>query len=221
MKVLVVAAHMDDEALGMGGTIAKHADRGDEVHVVFVAGRVYGHAFDERANEREKACALEAKELLGYDHATFLDLPDERLDACVQDVLIPLERCYDEVRPDVLYANFPGDNNQDHRAVFGAVRVLARTIAAHKVGRFLTYETPSSTEQSPPLTECAFQPNFYVNIEPYLERKIAAFRCYSTEHRAFPHPRSDQALRVLAHKRGVDGGFSAAEGFVLLRDEWD
>lgn len=220
MRVMVVAAHMDDEALGMGGTIVKHVEAGDEVHVVFAAGRAYHHAYDEQENERERACARAAQEVLGYSHSTFLDLADERLDRGAQEILIPLEPCYNEFRPDVLYTNFGGDNNQDHRGLFSAVRVLGRTIAAHKAKRFLVFETPSATEQSPPLVECAFQPNYYVNIAPYLERKISAFRCYVTEHREFPHPRSDQALRVLAQKRGVDAAFLAAEGFVLLRDEW-
>ena len=35
-RVLVLAAHPDDEVLGMGGTIAVHADRGDEVRIVVV-----------------------------------------------------------------------------------------------------------------------------------------------------------------------------------------
>ena len=36
MKILVIAAHPDDEVYGMGGTIAKLSEAGDEVHVLFV-----------------------------------------------------------------------------------------------------------------------------------------------------------------------------------------
>ena len=35
-RVLVIAAHPDDEVLGMGGTIAGHTHRGDAVRVVVV-----------------------------------------------------------------------------------------------------------------------------------------------------------------------------------------
>ena len=36
-SVLVVAAHPDDEVLGCGGTIARHAEAGDQVQVLIVA----------------------------------------------------------------------------------------------------------------------------------------------------------------------------------------
>ena len=36
-RILVVAAHPDDEVLGCGGTIARHVDSGDQVQVLIVA----------------------------------------------------------------------------------------------------------------------------------------------------------------------------------------
>ena len=36
-RILVVAAHPDDEVLGCGGTIARHADAGDHVQVLIVS----------------------------------------------------------------------------------------------------------------------------------------------------------------------------------------
>lgn len=221
MKVLVVAPHMDDEVLGVGGTIAKHVDQGDTVHVVIVANRVYNHQFDAAAFEHEKACAESARRALGYHGLTFLGLPDEQLDRGVQDVLVPLEAAYYAVKPDVLYANFPGDNNQDHRGVFGAVRVLGRAAESHRARRFLLYETPSSTEQSPPLPDCLFAPNHFVNIERQLNRKLEALACYVTETRPFPHPRSPEALSVIARNRGIQSACPAAEAFMILRDQWD
>ncbi|MCG3773186.1 MAG: N-acetyl-alpha-D-glucosaminyl L-malate deacetylase 1 [Nitrosomonadaceae bacterium] len=220
MKVLVVAPHMDDEALGVGGTIARHVKGGDDVHVCCVAHRVYNHQYDEKKNRVEIQCAQQAQAVLGYKELRFLNLPDERLDVCLQDIIIPLEGYLKEAQPEVVYINHRGDNNQDHRAVFQAAMVALRPASNPGIRRILCYETPSSTDQAPALPETAFLPNSYINIESYLEKKIAAWRCYQTEMRAFPHPRSELAVNLLAQRRGIESGFSAAEAFVVLRDRW-
>ncbi len=218
MRILVIAPHMDDEVLGMGGTIARHVEQGDEVCVCFVAHRVYGHSFDEGRNRQEILCAEKAKAVLGYKDARFLNLPDERLDACLQDIIIPLEQYFGEIQPEVVYVNHRGDNNQDHQAVFKAAMVVVRPASNHRLRSVLCYETPSSTDQSPPVPEMVFLPNCHINIARYLARKLEALECYSTELRQFPHPRSVEGLKTLAKKRGIEGGFEAAEAFVILRD---
>ncbi|HHL40444.1 MAG TPA: PIG-L family deacetylase [Deltaproteobacteria bacterium] len=220
VKVLVVAPHMDDEVLGCGASIARHVEAGDEVHVCFIAHRVYDHRYDEARNEVEKGHANAARKVLGYGEAVFFGLDDERLDLCVQDILIPLEEYIYKFRPHTVYCPFRGDNNQDHRAVFDAARVALRPSAAHFVDRLLMYETPSSTEQSPPLPENVFYPNLYVDVKAQLGSKIEALACYETEKRAFPHPRSAEAVEVLARKRGVEAGFEYAEAFMVLREMW-
>jgi LmbE family N-acetylglucosaminyl deacetylase len=185
-----------------------------------VAHRVYNHRFDRQKNAIEKAHVLKAKALLGYKESVFFELDDERLDACVQDIIIPLERYLFKIRPDIVYCPFYGDNNQDHRAVFDAVRVAARSSATPFIKRLLVYEVPSSTEQSPPLRENAFLPNYYVDITNSINKKIKGISCYETEKRSFPHPRSKEAVRILARKRGVEIGFKYAEAFIILRDKW-
>jgi len=219
-KVLVVAPHMDDEVLGMGATIAKHISAGDEVYVCIVAHRVYNHMYDEKINRQEFEATKKAKDILGYQHLTFFDLPDERLDGCVQDILIPLEEQYNALKPDILYVNFYGNNNQDHRAVFSAIRILIRSANSYKVPRVLMYEVPSSTDQSPPIPEATFTPNFYVDVSGVWGKKIEAFHCYQREKREPPHPRSEKALDALSVRRGVESGFQRAEAFMLLRDQW-
>jgi LmbE family N-acetylglucosaminyl deacetylase len=220
MRVLVIAPHMDDEVLGMGGTIARHVSEGDDIYVCFVAYRIYERKFDAEKNAVEIRCALKAKEVLGYKEAEFFDLPDERLDACIQDVLIPLEAYIDKIDPEIVYVCHRGDNHQDHKAVFQAAMVALRPSVTPHVKRILCYEVPSSTEQSPPFGDVAFLPNLYVDIEQYLIIKIEALHCYQTEKREFPHPRSDKGLEVLAMKRGSEIGFKAAEAFVIVRDKW-
>jgi LmbE family N-acetylglucosaminyl deacetylase len=209
---------MDDEVLGAGGTIARHVARGDEVNVCIVAHRAYGHRFDEEKNRFEMACAGRAREVLGYRETAFLGLPDERLDVSLQEILIPLEEQLGKYDPEVVYIPHRGDLNQDHRAVFQAAVIALRPHANPKVRRVLCYEVPSSTDQAPPFPECAFLPNCYVNITGFLEKKLGALRCYQTERRPFPHPRSDEGLTTMARKRGMESGFPAAEAFMVLRE---
>ena len=221
MKVLVIAPHMDDEVLGCGATIARHIEQKDEVSVCFIAHRVYHHKYDEEKNRFEMECARNAQKILGYTGVKFLGLNDERLDLCLQDILIPLEEYVSTVNPEVVYLNHKGDNNQDHRAVFQASMVALRPSANPGIKKIYCYEVSSSTEQAPPVLEQIFFPNYYVNIEKYFKLKLDATRCYRTETRDFPHPRSTEALEILAKKRGIDIGFRMAEAFMVLREKWD
>lgn len=220
-SILIIAPHMDDEVLGCGGTIARHVENGDALSVCFIAHRIYNHKFDKAKNDVEKHHAENAKKILGYKESVFFDLKDERLDVSIQDILIPLEEYIYKIKPDIVYCPFRGDNNQDHRAVFDAARIAARPSAAAFIKKLLMYEVPSSTEQSPPLPENAFLPNYYVNITKYIDKKIEAYRCYETEKRQYPHPRSEDAIKILAQKRGIEIGFNYAESFMILRDKWE
>jgi len=219
-NVLIIAPHMDDEVLGCGGAIAKHVAYGDKVSVIIIAHRAYLHSFNPNLNDREKTHALKAKKLLGYHDLIFLDLPDERLDAALQEIIIPMEKYLFKIKPGTVYIPFEGDNNQDHRAVFNAVRVVLRPSVSPFLDNIYMYEVPSSTDQSPPTLNSVFLPNFYIDIKPFMKKKLKAIGCYKTEMRKYPHPRSQEALKVLAQKRGIEIGFECAEAFMSLRGKW-
>lgn len=220
MRVLVIAAHMDDEVLGVGGAIVRHVQAGDEVTVCIACRRAYHHRVDSRLNREEEAAARRAARLLGYRDLRFFRLHDERLDEQLLEVIQPIETCVREVKPSIVYTTHRGDNHQDHRAVFQATMVVCRSFAVPKVPRVLCYEVLSSTEQAPPFPEAAFHPNFYVDIRGVLSKKLQAMRTYRRELRAFPHPRSLEGIEVLAKRRGMEAGFHAAEAFMVIRDEW-
>lgn len=220
MKVLIIAAHMDDEVLGAGATIAKHVEAGDEVSVCVICMRAYDHKFDPDVQREEKAAGRRAASILGYRDLEFLDLRDELLDDKLLDIIVPLEDCVARKKPDVVYTHHRGDSNQDHRAVFQASLIACRPISSHRIQRLLCYEVPSSTDVAPPVPEYAFQPNYWVDASKTLERKIDAMRAYVREMKEFPHPRSAKGIEVLAQKRGMEIGMHAAEAFLSLRDQW-
>ena len=218
VHVLVIAPHMDDEVLGCGGAIARGVDAGDTVDVCVVCNRAYGRVYDSAAIEVERANALQAKKILGYSGLRFLDLPDERLYAHLQELLEALERVIVEIKPDIVYICHAGDLHQDHRTVAHASNIALRAITAPFVRRVLAYEVPSGTEQVFPGTSETFMPNVFIDIEAQLDRKVAAMAAYGRESRAFPHPRSEEALRARACVRGAQCGQAASEAFVMLRE---
>ena len=83
-----------------------------------------------------------------------------------------------------------------------------------------TFETVSSTEQSPYTERYVFKPNYYVSIEDVWEKKIKALEAYKNELGSFPHPRSLESLEALAIKRGIESGLNKAEAFCIIRKIW-
>lgn len=220
MRVLVIAPHMDDEVLGCGGAIAKHAVAGDYVAVCIVANRAYNHIYDPKLIEREKRSCLRAREILGYNDVSFLDLPDERLDKAQIDIIVPLEKTVNDTVPDIVYLPHYGDLNQDHRAVCEAARVACRPNAQNYVRVLRVFEIPSSTDQIPTQSTWPFLPNYYADIAFVLQKKISAVKCYEVENKKYPHPRSPEGVDIYARKRGMEVGLEAAESFMTIREVW-
>lgn len=220
MSVLVIAAHPDDETIGMGGTIAKHVQEGDDVYVCILSEGVTSR---HKEIERQKECALAATRILGVKETIFLDFPDQRLDGVpLLSIIQPLEACIERVRPHIVYTLHRGDANQDHQVAYRATLVATRPVGNSSIKKVLCYEAPSSTEWGSPFGESAFIPNVFVDIESTIETKIGAMKEYSktfvSEIRDFPHPRSIEGIVVLAKLRGSQVGLRYAEAFVLIRE---
>ncbi|MFC7548896.1 PIG-L deacetylase family protein [Plantactinospora sp. GCM10030261] len=216
-RILVVAAHPDDEVLGMGGTIALHTRRGDAVRVCVVTdGSSTQYAGNLEILRQKQDEAVKAAAILGVSDYVHLDLPDMRLDTLAHvEVNRVVERQIAEFRPDTVYC-VQSDVNLDHRTVFSSVAVATRPVPGQPVRRVLTFAPTSSTEWTP-APQTWWVPNWFVDISATVERKLDAFRCYRSEWRDWPHPRNDRALRVHAEHWGTVVGCDAAEPFVLVR----
>ncbi len=222
--VLVVAAHPDDEVLGCGGTIARHADAGDQVQVLIVAE---GATSRQPQRDRDQAshelsalaqAAHQAGAILGAQGVELLDLPDNRLDSLDRlDLIKQIEERIARHQPQVVYVHHAGDVNIDHRRLHEAVVTACRPTPGQPVRRLLSYEVASSTEWQPPGSAPAFQPNWFVDITAQWALKRQALEAYAAEMRPWPHARSIEALEHLARWRGAQVGVEAAEAFCLLR----
>lgn len=217
MRILVVAAHPDDELLGLGGTIARHADEGDEV-VCAVASEGATTRYGAEGTLSLEDAGRAAAKILGAREIRFVGLPDQRLDVLpILDVIQTVERVVDEVAPDVVYTHHWGDVNRDHRVVSEAVMVACRPVGDRHAHSVYLFETPSSTEWSWPDSNAAFVPNHFVDVTATVERKLAAMACYASEVRPAPHPRSLEALRSRAAYWGQVITRPYAEAFVVAR----
>lgn len=223
MKVLVVAAHADDELLGPGATLIRHARAGDEVHVAVCVGATNAAMYDASrygdavlAERRKQAESVAAA--CGFKQVHWLGLRDETLEEENNKAIPLLEKIVRDVAPDVAYLHHCGDMNQDHRGAFKAAMVAMRGTIARPLTRILSFETPSSTEQAPPRPEWAFRPNYFVDVADTFDAKLDALRLYADELAPFPHPRSAEGLTALARMRGMGVGFKAAEAFELIRE---
>ncbi|HWM14653.1 MAG TPA: PIG-L deacetylase family protein [Gaiellaceae bacterium] len=217
-RVLVVAAHPDDEVLGMGGTIALHAAiRGDEVRILCVTdGSSTQYPGDEARRSQKNDEALRAATALGVTDYVHLDYPDMRLDTIAHaDLNGVIEEQVAGFRPGLVYTVHP-DVNRDHRAIFDSVSVATRPTPGQSVRRLLTYGPTSSVEWTPAGVSW-FVPNWFVDIGETLERKLEAFACYETEQRPAPHPRNERGIRAHAEFYGASVGCLYAEPFVLIR----
>jgi len=221
--VLVIAAHPDDEVLGCGGTAARLANEGREVHFAILGeGITSRHAqrdaadADQLARLQRQAHAAAAK--VGVKNIHLHNLPDNRLDTVpLLDVVKIVEDLVERIQPQVIYTHHAGDLNVDHGVIHRAVLTATRPIAGQPVREIYAFEVPSSTEWAFQRIEPAFRPNVFVDITGTIEAKVAAMECYESEARAFPHPRSPEALRAIATRWGSVAGCAAAEAFELVR----
>lgn len=221
-KVLVIAAHPDDEVLGMGGTIAKLTTEGKEVNVLIVTDGSSSQYRDadnlieiiEAKKQETRRCAdvLDVKEIY------YGGLPDMKLD-CTPHIEINqvIEQVVDKIKPDAVFTHFWGDVNADHQNVYKSTLVAVRPVMGQVVKELFCYSVPSSTEWTPNKEDTMFMPNMFVDITDVAERKYEAFSQYVTELRDYPHPRSVQYLREADKAAGIRVGLLAAEEFVLLR----
>jgi LmbE family N-acetylglucosaminyl deacetylase len=224
MTVLCVVAHPDDEVLGMGGTLARHAVGGEDVHVCILSDGVTSryHDVTEAAEEeitRRRQKARAACDRLGVDTLSIHEYPDNQFDTVpLLDIVQTIESEISSHEPDVVYTHHHGDLNIDHELTCRAVVTATRPMADSGIRQVLASETLSASEWSVPDQSNAFQPTSFVAIADQLENKIAGLECYDEELRAPPHPRTIKTVRQNAEVWGAKAGVRAAEPFELLRE---
>lgn len=218
MKILVIAPHPDDEIIGVGGTIAKRAASGDEVHVCVVT-KGCAPLFEESFIEQGRQECRRADQMLGVMETVFLDFPAVMLETVPRYELNgKLSEVIQKIKPDEVYIPHRGDMQIDHQIVADAAMVGLRPKYEHVVKRIYTYETLSETGWNMPNVQNEFIPNVYEDISSFLEKKLEAMQVFESQLSDFPAARSLGAIEALAKYRGALVNVTAAEAFCLVRE---
>lgn len=222
MSVLCIASHPDDEVLGVGGTLARHAANGEDVHICILSDGVTSRYDDtspaDAEIKRRRQRAEQAADILGAT-VSLHGFPDNSFDTVpLLDIIQTIETEIDDHVPDTVYTHHYGDLNIDHELTCRATITATRPLSESGVERVLAFETLSASEWSVPRPDNAFQPTSFVNVDGHVEEKLNSLSVYETELREPPHPRTVDTVRKNTEVWGSKAGVPAAEPFELLRE---
>lgn len=220
-KVMVVAVHPDDETLGCGGTLLKHKSHDYEIHWLILTNISQADGWPQgQVNSRQEEIDKVAN---AYDFSSVhkLDFPTTKLDNIpMSDLIYEISAVIKKVQPNVIYLNNRSDIHTDHQIAFKAVMSSVKSFRHPYIRCILMYETLSETEFSAPLPGNVFQPNVFVDVSAYFEKKCKIMRFYDEEILDNPYPRSLESLEFLARYRGSRIGVTYAEAFMLIFVAW-
>jgi LmbE family N-acetylglucosaminyl deacetylase len=182
-KILVIVAHPDDETFAMGGTMAKLSGC-HEIHVLYCSGG------ETSSGECRQKYTDEVKEILGIHKTYHLSFPDQTLFSAGIELNNSIAKIVEEVKPEIVYTHAVEDLNSDHRTVHQAVMVACRP----RGGSVKELYTFCISEWD--FGEYGyFQPNTFIDIYGYMEKKLEAAWVYSSEIKGAPHPQSIDNMR--------------------------
>ncbi len=220
-KILIVAAHPDDEVLGCFGTVAKLIQEGYEAYTL-ILGEGKTSRDEERVVENKKV-ELEilnseiknANDTIGIKKCFIYNFPDNRFDSVdLLDIIKVVSKVKEEVRPDIIFTHYEKDLNIDHQITYKAVITATRPTKEECVKEIYSFEILSSTEWNYPLT---FSPDTFFDIEDTLDLKINAMKEYESELCIYPHPRSIEGIELNAKYNGMRVGKKYVEAFKCIR----
>jgi len=216
-KILIIAAHPDDEVLGCGGTISKLKHE-NEINVIFMTNGVSARGKNKlkEIKERKHSC-LKLFKYLSIPKPFFFDFPDNEMDKIpLLKIVKKIENKIRLIKPDTIFTHYSHCLNIDHKKTFDAVITACRPVNKLTVKKILSFEIPSSTDWAM-YDGNQFHPNYFIDVSKNIEEKIKLIKFYKDELREYPHSRSYKGIKSLASVRGMSCGVKFAEGFYLNR----
>lgn len=209
LTVLAIGAHPDDPETACGGTLARYAEGGHAVHVLYVTKGelgIEGKSRDEtgaiRGREAEEACrALGATpHFFGRQSGSLVYSP-ETLNELVARV--------DAIAPDVMFGHWPLDPDFEHEV--SAMLTLRAYLTKPRARPLYLFEVESGTQS------LGFVPHAYVDVSSVTKKKLEAIRAHQSqdaERRLY-----DRHHEPMERFRAREVGATAAEAFYVLAPE--
>jgi len=219
-KILIISVHPDDETLGCGGTLLKHKDNGDEINWLILTKA--NDKFISTPNVEQIQADLVKKVSIKYGfedtfHLSFLEIELDKYP--LGEIIREISNYINQIQPSVIYFNHYNDVHSDHRIAFDAIYSCTKSFRYPFITKILMYETLSETEFAPAMQSTSFIPNVYVDITPYMDKKLQIMSIYESEVMKEPYPRSLSSIEALARVRGSRCGVKYAEAFMLLYEK--
>ena len=164
-RLLVIAAHCDDETFGCGGTIALETMKGSQVTIFCLTGTQQRHAELQAAAKILKATVLVNKA--------------KDFSLSIQSAVNQITPIIQKVRPEVILTHCPIDYHPDHQVVHQAVLQAAEWAGhttldknqAWRTQRILCFE----------INNLISQPTCFIDISEVIEEKRLAIMAYKSQ----------------------------------------
>lgn len=223
-KILVFAAHPDDELLGCGATLLKYQKKGFKIKTFFFGDGESSRNMNKKKIfnliiRREKQAETVSKKGK-FEKPIFKRFPDNKLDTVpLLDIVKFIEKQIRDNKPEIIFTHFENDLNIDHQIIYKAVITATRPLSKTFVKKIYSFEIPSSTDFSlSRRSKKIFNPNFFVEVEKTIKNKLDLLKIYKDEIKKWPHPRSLKSIKNLSMHRGSQIGKKYAEAFILVRE---
>jgi LmbE family N-acetylglucosaminyl deacetylase len=200
MRVLVFGAHPDDMEIGMGGTIARHVDAGDDILMVVCC---IPSQLEERVREARDAAAV-----LGAPFE-ILDIPPDDLGFNRRTVR-ECDRLFTAIDPHLVYTHWDQDSHQDHNAIARSVIAAARKNRCS----LLMYEQTIPGGVVPG----GFKAQSFVDISDYIDRKTQSILVHRTQIEVNGGDWWLDGVRGRAMYRGYQINVRYAEAFEVVKE---